>query len=104
MALGKKKKQDDPAPAGAEVSEAPEDDDNQLVAGVVLDEQCEVAKPADPLAGGTDALLSMFQSTEARGEDRSVPLDLAGEVDLADLLEDLHTMAAALGIDLSIAA
>jgi hypothetical protein len=117
MALGKKKQRDDPAAAGAEAPEGPDDgaksilaadepatDDGQLIAGVAPEEEGEAAKPAEPLAGGTDALLSMFQATEVEGDDRSVLLDLAGEVDLADLLEDLHTMAAALCIDLSVAA
>jgi hypothetical protein len=45
-----------------------------------------------------DALLSMFQTTEATADDRSALLDLAGVVEMDDLLEELHTLAAALGV------
>ncbi len=54
--------------------------------------------PAPDALGGADALLSMFNNTESMEDDRSVILDLAGEVDIADLLDDLHTVAAALGL------
>jgi hypothetical protein len=50
---------------------------------------------ADPLAGGAD-LLSMFQTTTIEADDKAALLDLAGEVELDDLLEDLQTVAAAL--------
>jgi hypothetical protein len=56
-----------------------------------------VAAPADALAN-PDALLSAFQTTQVEAEDHSVLLDLAGEHNLAGLLDDLHTVAAALGI------
>jgi hypothetical protein len=43
-------------------------------------------------------LLSMFQTSTGEETDRSALLDLSGDVDLADLLEELHTLAAAMGI------
>lgn len=117
MAFGKKKNDDESAPAGApddalagafaaDTAPEPETDggapDPALAA---LDEPAAEAPPAeapappaDPLGGGGDALLNMFQSTEAAEDDRSVILDLAGEVTLADLLDDLYTVAAALGL------
>jgi hypothetical protein len=57
----------------------------------------------DAAAGGADALgggdlLSMFQSTQVESDDRAALLELAGEVEIDDLLEDLQTVAAALGI------
>jgi hypothetical protein len=62
-----------------------------------------VPAPAEPAAAAapaapTDDLLSAFQSTEADEDDRSVLLAMAGDVELADLLEELHTVAAAMGI------
>lgn len=56
----------------------------------------ETAAAADPLAG--DDLLNMFSTTELEEDDRSMLLDLAGEVALGDLLEDLQTLASALGV------
>ncbi|HYM16687.1 MAG TPA: hypothetical protein VEZ14_14125 [Dehalococcoidia bacterium] len=64
----------------------------------------EAAAPAeapaggDPLAGGD--LLNMFQTTQIEVADLSVVLDLAGDIDFDDLLEELHTVAAALGCDI----
>lgn len=61
-------------------------------------------EPADEVAeaaaeGGADgALLSMFQESKLEVEDRSVIVELAGEVEMADLLEDLHTLALALAL------
>jgi hypothetical protein len=57
------------------------------------------APVVDPLAGGADALLSLFQEDDGGGEDRGALLDLAGEVEIDDLLEDLRTVAVALGIN-----
>ena len=39
----------------------------------------------------------MFQTTQIETEDLSIVLDLAGEVEIDDLLEELHTVALALG-------
>jgi hypothetical protein len=54
-----------------------------------------------PEAASPDALLSVFQTTQAESEDITLLLDLAGDVEIDDLLEELHTVAAALGIDTS---
>ncbi len=104
MAFGKKDKAAQPVPA-LEPEDAP---DTELAEAELVDETPAleldaIAAPeptpaADPLAGGTDALLSMFQSTESEAEDRSIFLDLAGDVEIDDLLESLQTVAAALGI------
>jgi hypothetical protein len=64
----------------------------------------EQAAVAAPGANSADALLSVFQTTQAESEDITLLLDLAGEVEIDDLLEELHTVAAALGIDTSPAA
>ncbi len=53
-----------------------------------------VASPAE----GSDALLSMFDTGELETSDLSAVVALAGDVDLDDLLEELQTVAAALGI------
>ena len=59
-----------------------------------------VASPApDALAG--DALLSLFGESESVGDDRAAALDLAGDVEMSDLIEDLRTVAVALRIDTS---
>lgn len=54
--------------------------------------------PAAAAAPDADALLSMFQTSQAEGEDRAVLLDLAGSPEIDDLLEELATIAAALGL------
>ena len=43
----------------------------------------------------------MFQATEQEMDDRSVLVNLAGEVEIDDLVEQLLTTAAALGVDLA---
>jgi hypothetical protein len=106
MAFGKKK---DDAPGAAtdaaedaltdEVDETPAADDAPA-ADAAADPIAEAPEAAaDPLAGGEGGgaeLLSMFQTTQIEGEDRSALLELAGEVELADLLEELHTVRAAI--------
>ena len=123
MAFGKKKDKDEAAPSASAApssieeeedesgglfpSAEPEpDDDDSVIAGVVIDEDGNARKAGEPAAasdplGGTDALLNMFQTTQAEAEDRSVLLDLAGDVEMDDLLEELHTMAAALGLSIA---
>jgi hypothetical protein len=108
MAFGKKgKDQAAASPAVAEdaeeelsgtmfENEAPEDEDDAITAGLVAADKA--AASADPL---TNDLLNMFQTTQVEQEDLSVVLDLAGDVDLDDLLEDLHTVAAALGCNVN---
>lgn len=55
------------------------------------------APTGEPDLGG-DALLNMFQTTTMELEDRSAVLELAGDVELDDLLEELQTVAVALGL------
>jgi hypothetical protein len=50
-----------------------------------------------PLDGG-DALLSMFGSTQHESDDRAVILEMAGDIELADLMDEVQTVAAALNI------
>jgi hypothetical protein len=108
MAFGKKGKKDDEAPhtaASAETAEEGDElsssmfageeaaeEDDAITAGLLAEEKA--AASADPLGGD---LLNMFQTTQIEQDDLSVILELAGEVDLDDLLEELHTVAAALG-------
>jgi len=61
--------------------------------------------PADGGAGGGgDDLLSMFETGELETTDLSVTAGLAGDVELDDLLEELHTVAAAIGISVGLQA
>ena len=113
MAFGKKKQQEAPAEPAPEAApdERPEEEqlsasmfggsgnvdpeDDAVSAGLVAAEKAEAA--ADPLAGD---LLNMFQTTKIEAEDLSVVLELAGDVEIDDLLEELHTVALALGCQL----
>ena len=120
MAFGKKKKDDeapeDAAPDAAPDAEpdaAPEAASDEEVTGSMFasDEPAEevdaitaglpaeepAAASADPLSSD---LLNMFQTTQIETEDVGVLLDLAGDVELDDLLEDLRTVAVALGCKL----
>lgn len=111
MAFGKKN--NDVATADADADEAPEIDDvsdeaSQLesvasdVAPAATDADAEApTQPppaAAPAASNSDALLTMFQSTESESEDLTILADLAGETDIDDLLEELRTIRAAFGI------
>jgi hypothetical protein len=124
VAFGKKKSQDQEQPtepvAEAQAKDGPVDaigselfassdgaSDAEPAGDSTIDEvspppaEAPVAAPAatpaaDPL-GGPD-LLSMFQTTTVEADDRAALLELAGEVEIDDLLEDLQTVAAALGI------
>ena len=112
MAFGKKKHDEapaEPAPEAAPDVEPEEQlgasmfdgsdnvdpEDDAVTAGLIAAEKAEVA--ADPLAGD---LLNMFQTSNIEAEDLSVVLDLAGDVEIDDLLEELHTVALALGCQL----
>jgi len=113
MAFGKKKQDEAPAAAVPEAAPDPEPEEEQpvveasdspaeepaqedaLVAEPVAPENAEAG--ADPLGGD---LLNMFQTSKIETEDLSVVLDLAGEVEMDDLLEELHTVALALGCQL----
>jgi len=107
MAFGKKKKDDAPAPQAEEptadvateeelgagmFSGTDASEDDAIPAALVAEETA--AEAADPLSSD---LLNMFQTTQLEAEDLSVILDLAGEVEIDDLLEELHTVALALG-------
>jgi len=61
-------------------------------------EVAEAPPPPAAPAADADALLQVFQDAQHEGEDRSMFLDMAGDVELADLMEELATTAAALGI------
>jgi len=101
MAFGKKKGEAPAAEApddGLEVSgalftgEQAVEEEDPIAAGLLADEKAEAAK--DPFAGD---LLNMFQTTTIEQDDRTVLLELAGEVEIDDLLEDLQTTGAAMG-------
>ena len=107
MAFGKKK--DDAATADAEDSSelnAPEDeadaatDDGEVAdAEAPADEPEAAAEAAAPAGAGSDALLSMFAESKTESEsDLTVLVDIAGETDIDDILEELRTLRAALGI------
>lgn len=53
---------------------------------------------AEQPGNSTDDLLNMFSSVGIAQEDKSVLLNLAGEVDITDLVSELGLVAAALGI------
>ena len=105
MAFGKKK--DDAATADAEDSSelnAPEDEaDAATDDGEVADAEAPADEPeaaaAAPAGAGSDALLSMFAESKTESEsDLTVLVDIAGETDIDDILEELRTLRAALGI------
>ncbi len=109
MAFGKKKGDD----TGPGMAAEAEDDSLSLFPEAEADEPA-LETPADSLepvaeaaaeapaveaaAPASDALLSAFQTSESESDDRSVVLDMAGDVELADLLEELNTLSAAIGI------
>jgi hypothetical protein len=108
MAFGKKK--DD---AAAEAETEPVDDLTPEEDTAATDESPDTsvdpaledaaeepaAEPAAAApAAGTDALLSMFQESKVAAEDLSILTDLAGDADIDDILEELRTLRAALGI------
>jgi hypothetical protein len=108
MAFGKKK---DDAAAEAETEpvddlapeneDAPVDEAPEASLDAAPEEELEgpASEPAAAApAGGGDALLSMFQESKVAAEDLSILTDLAGDVDLDDILEELRTLRAALGI------
>jgi hypothetical protein len=53
---------------------------------------------AEQPADSSDDLLNMFSSVGIHQEDRSVLLNLAGDIDITDLVSELGLVAAALGI------
>lgn len=114
MAFGKKK--DDAATPDAELAEdaaeeaVPDADASEPASDAVaaVDEGAPpadkpageaAAEPAAPAAPGSDALLSMFAESKNESEnDLAVLVDLAGDTDIDDILEELRTLRAALGI------
>ena len=81
------------------------DDEREVLSTAVgeADASPEAAVESEPdvvasAADGGDALLSMFDTGELETSDLSAVVALAGDVDLDDLLEELQTVAAALGI------
>jgi len=100
MAFGKKK--DDAAtPDAADASEvdAPTDDLLATAAAEAPADEPVVAEAAAPEGAGGDALLSMFAESKTDADsDLTVLVDLAGDTDLDDILEELRTLRAALGI------
>ena len=111
MAFGKKKDEpvaptaEAPVEAQLDLAAAPTEQPASIEAApeTVLPELPEPAPPAaDPLAGGGDALLNMFQTTQIQAEDRSAVLEIAGDVEIDDLVEELHTVAVALGITVEV--
>jgi len=118
MAFGKKKPDE---LAGAPGLDAPEPEDalsaelfaapggadgaaDTSQAQAAGDETTEAGAPPEaPSAdapAGADALLQMFQESRIESNDNAVILDLAGDVEMDDLLEELLTVATALGIRL----
>jgi hypothetical protein len=65
---------------------------------VPAEEPAVAEAPAAPEASSTDALLSMFKETKAAVDDLALLTGLAGETDIDDILEELRTLRAALGI------
>ena len=109
MAFGKKKDDApgiDPEEAAAAESvpdEAGPDDPSSLVDALPPADDAAVAPEAAPAAAApepanSDALLSMFKETTSEVDDLAVLTDLAGDTDLDDILEELRTLRAALGI------
>lgn len=93
MAFGKK---NDDAQAPAVEESAPLD--SAELAPPEAAAEAPAAQPAPAAAAGSDALLSMFQETKDEVNDLAVLVDLAGDPDLDDILEELRTLRAALGI------
>jgi hypothetical protein len=99
MAFGKKKEDERVADAAAAVeAEAADDESAPLDEEDVAAAPAPTADPAPAAAASSDALLSMFQTTREEANDLSILVDLAGDSDLDDILEELRTLRAALGI------
>jgi hypothetical protein len=88
MALGRKKEDKEAAAPPAEVEAAAPEAEAPAAA----------PPPPAPPAESDNTLLSMFEAAKMETEDLSVLTELAGDVDLSDVLEDLYTVASALGI------
>lgn len=91
--------EEEPAPTAVETTldeasaEAGGGDDADMVASLATEEA--------EGGGGAESLLDMFTSVGIEVIDRSMLTNLAGEVDMADLISELNIVAAALGIVMS---
>jgi hypothetical protein len=102
MAFGKKGKLEQPeAPEAADEGE-PDAAEGLSETMFATPPPASAEEPPAEGGGGGDALggdlLNMFQTTQLEAADLSVVLELAGDVEITDLMEELHTVAAALGI------
>lgn len=92
--------EEEPAPTAVETTldeasaEAGGGDDADMMASLASEEPEEAAE-------GAESLLDMFTSVGIEVIDRSTLTNLAGEVDMADLVSELNIVAAALGIVMS---
>ena len=111
--MGLLRKRADEAEAAAAIADAELDTANSADAavtadtgGVAMAPTAGVAPAADAPAeeaepagdDASDALLSMFHTTDEGSGDREMLLQMAGEVELPDLVDQLRTTAAALNI------
>lgn len=81
---------EEPAPIVADDDEQPGDADTMAALAAV---------PAEPAGeAGSDSLLDMFSTVGIATVDRTALLDLAGEVEIDDLISELSLVAAALGL------
>ena len=63
------------------------------------EKMAELAATPEPVAGGGgDGLLDMFSTVGVHVEDKTMLVEMAGEVDIDDLVSELALVAAALGI------
>ncbi len=107
--LKKKPAEDEATPSAAEAEPVTVPDDAAATAppaeatAAVESPAPEDESETEPAAGGADALLNMFQTTQAEGDDREVLLKMAGDVELTDLVDEMGTVAAALDIGVTAA-
>lgn len=90
-----------PADAIDEADEMPSEEDIALDGDANADGDTMAALgtvAAEPEAGDNSDLLNMFTEVGIETVDRSVLTDLAGDVDMVDLIAELNVVAAAMGI------
>ena len=94
------------APTGPEFASPPASEAGVL--GVEAGAASDASEPeagatdgAEPAADGSEALLNMFASSQAASDDRELLVELAGEVEVADLVDQARTLAAAMNIALA---
>jgi hypothetical protein len=78
--------------ADADSPDEPSEDPAEAVAPPAAVQTVEIKEET------SDALLNVFESMQSEMEDRSLLLEIVGDVDIASLSEELRTTAAALGI------